>query len=85
MELVLVEWVDSHSSPGGWLFIDDIIDREDNLYCRSVGWIVKETEELITLVPHIAGEVNGNLRLSGRGDLTIPCIAITKMVVLRKK
>lgn len=83
MKLVLVEWLDSHSGRG-WQQLEEIEQAAEPLYCRSVGWLVKETKECKVLVPHIAGEANGDIILLGCGDLTIPIKAIKRLTVLRK-
>ncbi len=82
MKLVLVEWLDSHSGRG-WQDIDRIEGAAEPLYCRSVGWLVAENRDCKVLVPHMAGERNGDAMLQGSGDMTIPVKAIVKMKVLR--
>lgn len=37
------------------------------------------------IVPHIAGEKDGDTFLQGCGDLTIPTKAIVKLTVLKKR
>lgn len=82
MKLVLVEWTDSHSGRG-WQTVDELKRAAEPLYCRSVGWLVLERKDCRVIVPHIAGEKNGNVILQGRGDLTIPTKATVKVTVLR--
>ena len=81
-EIVLIEWVDSHSGRG-WQTLDELEGNAEPLYCRSVGWLIKETEHCKTIVPHIAGEENGDVMLLGCGDLTIPTKAIVKVKHLK--
>ena len=83
MKLVLVEWLDSHSGRG-WQDFDRLQQAAEPLYCRSVGWIVKENKKCKVLVPHLAGEKNGEINLQGCGDLTIPTAAIVKTTILRQ-
>jgi hypothetical protein len=83
-DIVLIEWVDSHSGRGDWRDMDEFEDVATPLYCRSVGWLVKETEQAKVIVPHIAGEANGGITLQGCGDLTIPTAAILKVIPLNK-
>ena len=64
-KLVLIEWVDSHSGRG-WQSLDELKDKAEPLYCRSVGWLVKETRDCKVIVPHISGEKNGDIVLQGR-------------------
>ena len=82
--LVLVEWIDPHSTDNNWKPIEDICESTDPLHCRSVGWIVKRAKGCITLVPHISGEANGNIVQNGFGELTLPRRVIRKITVLRR-
>jgi len=77
-EIVLVEWVDSHSGRG-WQTIDQLEGVAKPLYCKSVGWLIKETKQCKVIVPHIAGEKNTDIMLQGCGDLTIPTKAIIQI------
>lgn len=83
MKLVLIEWLDSHSGRG-WQDIEVLERAAVPLYCRSVGWLLFDGKDCKVIIPHIAGEKNGNTMLQGCGDLTIPTNAIAKMIVLRK-
>lgn len=82
MKLVLVEWLDSHSGRG-WQDFDRLERVAEPLYCRSVGWVIRENKNCKVLVPHIAGEKNGETTLQGCGDLTIPTASIVKTTILR--
>lgn len=84
MKLVLVEWLDSHSGRG-WQTVDQLTRATTPLYCRSVGWLVSERKDCKVIVPHIAGEKNGDAMLLGCGDLAIPTAAIVKMTVLKRR
>ena len=81
-KLVLIEWVDSHSGRG-WQSLDELKDKAEPLYCRSVGWLVKETRDYKVIVPHISGEENGDIVLHGCGDLMIPKKAILKVKLIK--
>lgn len=53
MKIELIKWVDTFGCPSGWEF-------EDELECvvtevTSVGFIRKETDEVVVLIPHISG------------------------------
>jgi hypothetical protein len=50
--LVLVEWVDSGEGRG-WTPIEDIV--REPMVCRSVGWLIHETEKGITVAAHYGG------------------------------
>ncbi len=81
-QLVLVEWLDSHSGRG-WQDFEGFKRVAEPLYCQSVGWLVEETKECKVIVPHIAGERNGDIMLQGCGDLTIPAKAILRIRPLK--
>ena len=82
MKLVLVEWLDSHSGRG-WQDMEQIEGAAQPLFCRSVGWLVAESDDCKVLVPHLAGDKDGKILAQGCGDLAIPARAILKMKVLR--
>jgi hypothetical protein len=83
VKLVLVEWLDSHAGRG-WQDIRQIQDAAEPMHCRSVGWLVSETGGCKVIVPHLAGEKNGETLLQGRGDLTIPNRAIVRIRTLAR-
>lgn len=74
--------VDSHSGRG-WQTTDSLQRAAEPLYCQSVGWLLSDMKNCMVIVPHIAGEINGDTMMQGCGDLTIPTNAIIKMTVLR--
>ena len=78
------ELLDAHAGRG-WQTAVQITEAAEPLYCRSVGWLVAETEDCKVVVPHIFGEKNGEQILSGCGDLTIPAKAIVRFRVQLKK
>lgn len=80
--LVLVEWLDSHAGRG-WQDMSRLEGPVSPLRCRSVGWLVSDAKDCKMIVPHIAGDADGELT-QGSGDLAIPTRAIVKMTVLRK-
>jgi hypothetical protein len=70
MNLVSVEWLDSHF--GRSRQNSDRLERgAEPLDCRSVGWGIRDNKVCNVLVPHIAGEKNGEA-------------AIRKTMILRK-
>ena len=83
-KLVLIEWLDSHAGRG-WQALEDLESASEPLYCQSVGWLVVERKDCKVIVPHIAGERNGDAMLQCCGDLTIPTKAIVKLTVLRRE
>ena len=83
MKLVLIEWLDSHSGRG-WQDVERLEQAAEPLYCRSVGWLLSDKKDCKVIVPHIAGEKNGDIMLQGCGDLAIPTVAIAKITVLKR-
>lgn len=69
LDLMYVEWVDSRGTHESWIELEDMA----NEYCTisSVGWVIKEDEELIHLVPHLGDNPD-----QGCGDMVIPKVSI---------
>jgi hypothetical protein len=70
--LVLVEWVDSGEGRG-WTPIEDIV--REPMVCRSVGWLIHETEKGITVAAHYGSEEDGRSP-QVCGDMLIPKVAV---------
>jgi len=83
MKLVLIEWLDSHSGRG-WQSVERLEAAAEPLYCRSVGWLLKDGKECKVIVPHIGGERNGDIMLQGCGDIAIPTASIVKTTILKQ-
>lgn len=81
MDLVFIEWLDSHGSVEGWQVIDDM--KPEPLICESVGWLLYDGEECKKVLPHKAGYRNKDIVHQGRGELTIPTKAILKIKKLK--
>lgn len=76
-KLVMVEWLDSRRGEG-WVRLDEL---ESTLTkCRSVGWIIAQDKESLTLAGHL-----GDNPAQCCGDLTIPKRAINKTTALTLK
>ena len=82
--LVLVTWEDSHSVPGGWRPLAEIVDDGSPTLCCSAGWLIQRNKEAITIVPHLSGGLQKNVRPYGRGGLTIPRSCVVKLQTLRR-
>jgi hypothetical protein len=80
--LLLIEWVDSHSGRG-WHSLEDLERAAEPLLCRSVGWLALENDKCMVIVPHVSSEKNGNTALQYGGDITIPKKAIIKISVVK--
>lgn len=59
----LITWRDAGGEQDGWLHADDIDD--ENPIVKSVGWVVKETANNVTLAMDLAddGETNNRGRI----------------------
>ena len=71
MRLVLVEWVDA-SRGHEWEPLDNL--KEDDLRCKSVGWLASETDDEKVIIPHI-----DFASTQGCGRMTIPTRAILQI------
>ena len=77
MEIVKVEWVDSHLWSGGWLD-SDFFDDEDLIPLMiSVGIIYKKTKDAIVLIGDTGKE-------SVARGIAIPRVCIKKITKLEK-
>lgn len=81
--LFLVEWHDSCSGTG-WQPLQDF--EEPPLLCRSVGWIIHDSELALTLAPNIHVDVvqAGRGGDAGCETMTIPKGAIVRLVPLEE-
>lgn len=70
-KLVMIHWVDSSSRRGVWNPLEDLQINNDLLECVSVGFLVHESQDSVTLVSHLTAQQGG-------GDMTIPKVAVTK-------
>ena len=76
MRLVYIEWLDAVSNAdGGWQRMKDVEKLTPDLV-KSVGWIVKETRDYLTVISH-----NGDNEVGG--DFCIPKACIKKRRVLK--
>lgn len=82
-DLVLVEWLDSHSS-SGWFSIDDLKNQCGEVHCSSSGWLLHKQNGYTLIVPHLVRDLETDEPISGRGYLAIPTKAMTKTTILRK-
>jgi hypothetical protein len=82
MDLVLIEWVDSHGPVDGWRIIDNSIEPEP-LICESVGWLLYNGKNCKKVLPHRAGYKSEGIDEQGRGELTIPTKAILAIKKLK--
>ena len=76
----MIEWVDSYFVHEQWDLIDNIPKTTIN-NCVSVGFVMGETDDAITVIPHISG-INDRAGESGSGGICIPRVAITNEIRL---
>lgn len=82
LKLVLIDWIDAHAGRG-WRNLDDIDRGAEPLRCRSVGWLGMETDEVLLLIPNIAGEGQRvETILKGCGEVCIPKSCVRRFVEL---
>lgn len=67
-EVTYVQWIDSASYATPWSSPQDIAELEP-IVIHTVGFVVNETDEFITLVNSLADDAAG-------GDVTIPKVAV---------
>lgn len=82
--LVHVIWQDSFGCSSSW---GGIPEKAPNAhYCESVGWVAKQNDSSLVLIPHISPE-NKEIEAAeqGCGEMTIPKNSIMKITELRKK
>lgn len=78
--LVLIDWLDSFGCSASWTALDQC--EPSALVCRSVGWLIHDDEDCKVVVPHISASEHANATQQGCGDMTIPSVAVLKMVDL---
>lgn len=55
MKLVLIEWHDSRQPESGWTWLEQS-EQPAIVRCRSVGWLAKEDEDGLMLVPNLGDD-----------------------------
>jgi hypothetical protein len=81
--LVFVEWADSFGAAHGWWATDDA-KKMRPAHTVSVGWIVKQDKQCITLAPHLGfGNGDGDITQMA-GVISIPVAAVLRTVRLKE-
>ncbi len=78
MRLVLIEWIDSYTIYKDWDILSELKEPEI-MNCKSVGFVIKENDDAIIIIPHISGNDE-----AGYGGICIPKIAIIITTELNK-
>jgi hypothetical protein len=76
MNLYYIKWEDSRGVSASWVHLEDI--ESETCILMSVGWLLKETDELIHIVPHIGDDPK-----QGCGDMVIPKKCILEMLKIK--
>ena len=80
--LVLVEWVDSCSVNETWDFVKDL-EEPYPVICNSVGWVLKQNDDCILIVPHISDVQNEDSLGACKGGLIIPREMIRNIISIK--
>jgi hypothetical protein len=84
-DLVWIKWTDSHSpSESKWRPIDEIKNENEKMILISVGYLVAENKDVLTVVPHIHSEEMKNIVDNGKGDMVIPKVSIIERKILKE-
>jgi len=78
--LVLIEWVDSMQPSPSWAYLNDLPSVEI-VHCKSVGWLVAETDEVKMLAPNL-GNLQDEDGKQGSGFIRIPTACVVKETTL---
>lgn len=81
MRLVLVEWLDSYGCSASWQDISG--SPAAPLVCRSVGWLLHDTDDCKVIIPHLSDPSHEHANQQGCGDMAIPTRAVLNIVDLQ--
>jgi len=74
MKILKIDWIDS-ASEHGWLSTQEIKELEGVAKCQTVGYLVKETKELISIAQNRSTD---NTHYPFGEIITIPKVAVIK-------
>lgn len=82
-KLVLIEWIDPNTISGpGWESVEEIIKQGKealNDYNISVGFVLSQDTEMITIASHLSGINDFGDETDASGDVTVPMRCIVKL------
>lgn len=79
--LLFVAWRDHSGYDGGWRELDEL--NHDVALVTSVGWLTHETDEILTIVPHVATHHDGSpTEVQGAFTIVKSCIRSRKELTL---
>ena len=67
-----IKWLDSYGCTNSWQKIESITEK---LICETIGYVISETDELISLANSIAYETDETVE-QANGVMTIPKVSI---------
>ena len=73
--LVFVRWRDAYGVEQDWHGAEE--EERQDLHCESVGWMLRNDDEAVTVAPHHAASVSQYC-----GDMVIPKSAVVLLVEL---
>ena len=74
-DLVVVTWLDSRQSSGGWKWLSELEER-DPIECQSVGWLIQDGDDAKVLAQSMAPDGDD---MQYAGDKIIPSRAVLKI------
>jgi hypothetical protein len=81
LKLALVYWSDSAQASGAWRHMEDLPEPEA-IDCASVGWIVKEDDEVLMIAQSMGDIGTDNTQCAGIKQ--IPKCCITEIKILQR-
>lgn len=75
-----ITWIDSYGCQSSWTEFDQI--DVTPVHAISVGYVIKEDDEYVVVLPHFIGETAVNEQ-QGCGDMAIPKCSIKERKVLK--
>lgn len=87
--LVRVEWLDSSQPVASWKFLSDYRDNPSSpLKCVSVGWMIRDDDDLKVLVANFGGvenERDPERTLQACGVIQIPTCCVVRIFALNER
>lgn len=87
--LVRVEWLDSRQPISSWKFLSDYRDNPGRpLKCVSVGWMIRDDDDLKVLVSNFGGvenELDPERNLQACGVIQIPTCCVVSILALNER
>ena len=86
MKLQLIRWADHYSDDdGAWKSLEE--ERKKPVFpmvCQSVGWVLREDKDTVTLVANLDGRPSKTADLHGYGLTHVLKATIVRRVTLRE-